>query len=89
MLIFLDLSTTSVIADRTHSQSPILRTKGVLSNLVILTNLQTKLHPPYANCLLVLNLDQKVSSMLEECGPVDFLGCLKVQFLTKLTDMSK
>ena len=31
-LTFLDLSTTSVIAGKTHSQSPILKTKGTLSN---------------------------------------------------------
>ena len=37
---FLDLSTTLVIAGKMHSQSPILKlTKGVLSNLVILTYL--------------------------------------------------
>ena len=35
----LDLSTTRVIAGKTHSQSPILKTKGALSNLVILTYL--------------------------------------------------
>ena len=48
-LTFLDLTTTRVIAGKTHSQSPILKTKGVLSNPVILTYLQTKLHPPYPN----------------------------------------
>ena len=32
--------------DCRHSQSPILKTKGALSNPVILTYLQTKLHPP-------------------------------------------
>ena len=38
MLSFLDLSTTRVIAGKTHSQSPILTlTKGALSNPVILT----------------------------------------------------
>ena len=36
LLSFLDLSTTKVIAGKTHTQSPILKTKGVLSNLVIL-----------------------------------------------------
>ena len=36
---FLDLSTTRVIAVKMHSQSPILKTKGVLSNPVILTYL--------------------------------------------------
>ena len=40
LLSFLDLSTTRVIAGKTHSQSPILTlTKGVLSNPVILTYL--------------------------------------------------
>ena len=39
LLTFLDLSTTRVIAGKMHSQSPILKTKGVLSNLVILTYL--------------------------------------------------
>ena len=47
--------TTRVITGKMHSQSPILKTKGVLSNPVILTDLQAKLHPPYPNqtaCLL-------------------------------------
>ena len=39
LLTFLDLSTTRVIAGKRHSQSPILKTKGALSNLVILTYL--------------------------------------------------
>ena len=39
--------TTRVIAGKTHSQSPILKTKEVLSNPVILTDLQRKLHPLY------------------------------------------
>ena len=39
LLTFLDLSTTRVIADKMHSQSPIFKTKGALSNLVILTYL--------------------------------------------------
>ena len=39
LLTFLDLTTTRVIAGKTHSQSPILKSKGALSNLVILTNL--------------------------------------------------
>ena len=39
LLTFLDLSTTRVIAGKMHSHSPILKTKGVLSNLVILTYL--------------------------------------------------
>ena len=40
LLSFLDLSTTTVIVGKTHSQSPTLTlTKGVLSNLVILTYL--------------------------------------------------
>ena len=45
LLTFLDLSTTRVITGKTHSQSPILKTKGVLSKPVILTYL----HPPYPN----------------------------------------
>ena len=49
MSTFLDLSTTRVIAGKMHSQCPILKTKGALSNLVILIYLQTKLHPPYPN----------------------------------------
>ena len=36
LLTFLDLSTIRVIAGKTHSQSPFLKTKGVLSNPVIL-----------------------------------------------------
>ena len=40
LLSFLDLSTTRVIAGKTHSQSPVLTlTKGALSNPVILTYL--------------------------------------------------
>ena len=39
LLTFLDFSTTRVIAGKTHGQSPILKTKGVLSNPVILTYL--------------------------------------------------
>ena len=39
LLTFLDLSTIRVIAGKTHSQSQILKTKRVLSNLVILTYL--------------------------------------------------
>ena len=40
LLTFLDLSTTRMIAGKTHSQSPILKlTKGALSNPVILTYL--------------------------------------------------
>ena len=35
LLSFLDLSTTRVIAGKTHSQSPILKTKRVFSNPVI------------------------------------------------------
>ena len=41
--------TTRVIAGKMHSQSSILKTKGPLSNPVILTYLQRKLHPPYPN----------------------------------------
>ena len=51
MLTFLDLTTTRVIAGKMQSQSPILKSKGALSNLVILTDLQTKLHPPHPNKL--------------------------------------
>ena len=40
LLTFLNLSTTRVIAGKTHSQSPIFKTKGVLSNLIILTYLR-------------------------------------------------
>ena len=36
LLTFLDLSTTRMIASKMHSQSPILKTKGALSNPVIL-----------------------------------------------------
>ena len=39
LLTFLDLSTTRVIAGKIHSQSPILKTKGALSNPVILSYL--------------------------------------------------
>ena len=58
-------------------QSPILKlTKGMLSNLVILTNLQTRLHPPYCNqtgYLVYEFRSKRCFSMLEECGPVEFL----------------
>ena len=39
LLTFLDLTTTRVIAGKMHSQSPILKSKGALSNPVILTYL--------------------------------------------------
>ena len=50
----------------------------------------TKLHPPYPNqdCLPVV-LIWKVSSMLEECGPVQFLWHWQVQSLTQLAHTSK
>ena len=50
----------------------------------------TKLHPPYPNqdCLPVV-LIQKVSSMLEERGPVEFLWHWQVQSLTKMAHTSK
>ena len=55
LLTFLDLSNyKGVIAGKMHSQSPILKTKGALSNPVILTDLQTKLHPPYPNQIACL-----------------------------------
>ena len=41
LLTFLDLSTTRVIAGKTHSKSPILKIKGALSNPVILRYLQS------------------------------------------------
>ena len=61
--------TTRVIAGKTHSQSPILKTKGALSNLGILTCLQQScilhtLNKLPASVILI----QKVSSMLEEYG---------------------
>ena len=71
LLTFLDLTTTRVIAGKMLSQSPILKSKGVLSNPVILTYLWEQsciLHT--LNCLPSVILVRKVSSMLEECGPV-------------------
>ena len=43
------LQTTKVIDGKMHCLSPILKSKGALINPVILTYLQTKLHPPYPN----------------------------------------
>ena len=51
LLTFLDLTTTRVIAGKTHSQSPILKCYGGAqqpSNSYIST---TKLHPPHPNKL--------------------------------------
>ena len=62
LLTFLDLSTTRVIAGKTHSQSPILTlTNGVLSNPVILRYLweQSCILHTLTNCLPVLNFDPK------------------------------
>ena len=59
LLAFLDLSTARVLTGKTHSLSPILKTKGVLSNPVILRYLQTKLHPPYPNQMPACNLEPK------------------------------
>ena len=58
---FLDLTTTRVIAGKMHSQSPILKSKGALSNLVILTYLwdQSCILHTLTNCLPVLNFDLK------------------------------
>ena len=93
LLTFLDLSTTRVIAGKMHSQFLTLKlAKGVLSNPVILTNLQTMLHSPYPSqtaCLVYKFKSKKTSSMLEECEPVEFLWSWQVQFLAKLANMSK
>ena len=73
LLTFLDLSTTRVIAGKTHSQSPILKlTKGALSNLVILTYLQTKLHPPCPN---------QTAYLVYEFRSKKYLQCLKTMGL--------
>ena len=71
LLTFLPLSTTRMIAGKIHSQSPILKTKGVLSNLVILTYLWeqscilhtlTKL-PAYCQCLKNVGLYKVAGSV--------------------------
>ena len=51
-----------VIAGKMHSQSPILKTKGALSNPIILTYLWEQ------SC--ILHTLTKYSSMLEEWQPV-------------------
>ena len=70
MLTLWDLSTTRMIAGKTHYQFPILKlTKGTLSSPVILTYLwDQKLHLSYPNqnCLPVLIFD-----------PQSDLECLK------------
>ena len=90
MLTFLDLSTTRVLAGKTHSQSPILKVKGTQQPGNSYISMGTKLHPPYPNqdCLPVV-LIRKVSSMLEERGPVQFLWYWQVQSLTQLAHTSK
>ena len=79
LLTFLDLSTTSVISGKTHSQSPILKTKGVISNLVILTYLQTKLHHPYPN-QTACNLEPKSLQCLKKVGLYNSFGVGRFSF---------
>ena len=92
LLTFLDLSTTRVIAGKTHSQSPILKTKGALSNLVILRYLQTKLYPPHSNqtaCLVYEFRSEKHFQCLKNVGLYNSFCSWQVQFLAKLAHMSK
>ena len=53
----------------------------------------TKLHPPHSNklpaCCLYWILIRKVSSVLEDRGPVQFLWRWQVQFLAKFANTSK
>ena len=61
----------TMIAGKMHSQSPIPKTEGVLSNLVILTYLQTKLHHPYPNqtaCLVYEFWSKKHLQCLKNVG---------------------
>ena len=67
-----------------------LKLKGAQQPSNSYISMGTKLHPPYPNqtaCLIILI--QKVSSMLEEHGPVQFLWHWQVQFLAKLAHTSK
>ena len=93
LLPFLDLSTTRVIADKMHSQSPILKTKGALSNLVILTYLQTKLHPPYPSqtaCLMYEFRSEKCLQCLKTMGLYNSFGVGRFSFWQSwLTQASK
>ena len=49
LLTFWDLSTTMVIAGKTHSQPPFLKTKGAKQPSNSYTYMGTKLHPAYPN----------------------------------------
>ena len=59
LLSFLDLSTTRVIVGKMHSQSPIPKTKGVLSNPVILTDLQSCILHTLTKLPAYFNFDSK------------------------------
>ena len=82
-LTYLYLSTTRVIAGKMHSQSPILKTKGMLSNSVILRYLQTKLHPPYSNqttCLVYEFRSKKCLQCLKNVGLYNCFGGSRFSF---------
>ena len=76
-----------------HSQSPILKTKGALSSLVILTYLWEQsciLHfLTKTACSLYKFWPEKCSSMLEEWQPVKLCWHWQVQSLTKLAHTRK
>ena len=76
--------TTRVIAGKTHSQSPIHKTKGVLSNPVILTYLWKQSCIPHTltNTACLWFWPEKCSSMLEEQQPVKLCWHWQVQSLT-------
>ena len=82
LLTFLDLSTTRVITGKMHSHYPILKTKGVLSNPVILRYLQTKLHPPNCQtaCLVYEFRSKKCLQCLRNVGLYNSFGLSRFSF---------
>ena len=76
-----------------HSQSPVLETKGVLSNPVILRYLQTKLHPPYPNktaCSVYEFRSQKCPQFLKNVGLYNSFGVANFSFRqSRLTQASR
>ena len=66
-----------------HNQSPILKTKEVLINPVILTYLQTKLHPPCPNqtaCLVYQFRSEKCLQYLKNVGLYNSCGVGRFSF---------
>ena len=94
LLTFLDLSTTRVIAGKTHSQSPILKTKRALSNPVILTYLweqscifRTLTKPTY---LVYQFRSEKCLQCLKNMGLYNSFGIGRCSFLhSSLTQASR